>query len=134
MPSLIELVDKMVVSGFPTPNASLPPARAVPKSLLTRETFPSTSPAPCHHCPVPPAWMLAVTPPSLPGGGQFPIEFVIASTADADQILGFAQQIQQAAMKSGKFYFPPIIDTKIDQPQAEIVIDHDKVAALGLNL
>ncbi len=37
-------------------------------------------------------------------------------------------------MKSGKFAFPPIIDTKIDQPQAEIVINHDKAAALGLNL
>ena len=37
-------------------------------------------------------------------------------------------------MQSGMFAFPPIIDTKIDQPQAEIVIDHDKVAALGLNM
>jgi len=32
------------------------------------------------------------------------------------------------------FFFPPSIDTKIDQPQAEVVLDHDKVAALGLNL
>ncbi len=31
------------------------------------------------------------------------------------------------------FYFPPEIDLKIDQPQSEIVIDRDKVAALGLN-
>ena len=36
--------------------------------------------------------------------------------------------------RASSFFFPPIIDTKIDQPQAEIVIDHDKVAALGLNL
>jgi len=32
------------------------------------------------------------------------------------------------------FAFPPTIDVKIDQPQAEIVIDRDKVASLGLNL
>jgi multidrug efflux pump len=32
------------------------------------------------------------------------------------------------------FAFPPIIDTKIDQPQSEIVIDRDKAAELGLNL
>jgi multidrug efflux pump len=32
------------------------------------------------------------------------------------------------------FAFPPSIDVKIDQPQAEIVIDRDKVADLGLNL
>ena len=37
-------------------------------------------------------------------------------------------------MQSGMFAFPPLIDTKIDQPQAEIVLDHDKVAALGLNM
>lgn len=78
--------------------------------------------------------MFPVTPPALPGGGQFPVEFILASTAEPEQILKFADQIQQAAMKSGMFAFPPIIDLKIDQPQSEIVIDRDKVADLGLNL
>ncbi|BCR04711.1 acriflavine resistance protein B [Desulfuromonas versatilis] len=78
--------------------------------------------------------MFPVTPPALPGGGQFPVEFVIASTAEPEQILQFAQQIQLKAMQSGMFAFPPIIDVKIDQPQSEIVIDRDKVADLGLNL
>ena len=32
------------------------------------------------------------------------------------------------------FAFPPMIDVKIDQPQTELVIDHDKVADLGLDL
>jgi len=75
-----------------------------------------------------------VTPPALPGGGQFPVEFVLASTAEPDQILQFAQKIQLAAMQSHMFAFPPLIDVKIDQPQTEIVIDRDKVATLGLNL
>jgi multidrug efflux pump len=75
-----------------------------------------------------------VTPPALPGGGQFPVEFVIASTAELDQILEFAKKIQLAATQSRMFAFPPLIDVKIDQPQAEIDIDRDKVAALGLNL
>jgi multidrug efflux pump len=78
--------------------------------------------------------MFPVTPPALPGGGNFPVEFIIASTADTEQILKFAHQIQEAAMKSGKFYFPPIIDVKIDQPEAELIIDRDKVANMGLNL
>jgi multidrug efflux pump len=30
------------------------------------------------------------------------------------------------------FAFPPMIDVKFDQPQSEVVIDRDKVAALGL--
>ena len=76
----------------------------------------------------------AVTPPSLPGGGNFPIEFVIASTAEESEILGFARQLADAAGKSGKFWFPPLIDVKVDQPQSEIEIDREKAAQLNLNL
>jgi multidrug efflux pump len=78
--------------------------------------------------------MFAVTPPALPGGGQFPVEFILAATEEPDKILAFARQIQLKAMQSGIFAFPPIIDVKIDQPEAQIVIDHDKVADLGLDL
>ncbi|MEM6732530.1 MAG: efflux RND transporter permease subunit, partial [Myxococcota bacterium] len=75
-----------------------------------------------------------VTPPALPGGGQFPVEFVLASTAETTEILKVADQIQLAAMNSGMFAFPPTIDVKVDQPSAEIKIDREKVAQLGLNL
>ncbi|HET6437637.1 MAG TPA: efflux RND transporter permease subunit [Anaeromyxobacter sp.] len=75
-----------------------------------------------------------VLPPALPGGGQFPVEFVIASTAEESEVLDFAQRLQQRAAQSGKFAFPPLLDVKLDQPQSEIVIDRDKVAQLGLNL
>ncbi len=78
--------------------------------------------------------MFPVTPPALPGGGQFPVEFILASTAEPEQILEFAQQLQMKAMASGMFAFPPLIDMKIDQPQTEFVIDRDRVADLGLNL
>jgi multidrug efflux pump len=76
----------------------------------------------------------AVMPPALPGGGQFPVEFVIASTAESSEILGFAQKLQQKAAASGMFAFPPLIDVKIDQPSSEIEIDRQKVAELGLDL
>jgi len=76
----------------------------------------------------------AVTPPALPGGGDFPVEFILASTAEPKQILQFAQQLQLKAMQSGLFAFPPIVDVKIDQPQAELVIDREKVSDLGLDL
>jgi multidrug efflux pump len=78
--------------------------------------------------------VLSALPPALPGGGQFPVEFVIASTAEPGVILDFAQQIQQKAATNGMFAFPPIIDTKLDQPEVELVLDRDKVAALGLNM
>ena len=78
--------------------------------------------------------VLPVTPPSLPGGGQFPVEFVLASAAEPQEVLGFAQQIQQRAIQTGMFAFPPIVDVKVDRPQTEFVIDRDKVAQLGLSL
>ncbi|MEW6501585.1 MAG: efflux RND transporter permease subunit, partial [Thermodesulfobacteriota bacterium] len=78
--------------------------------------------------------IMPVFRPSLPGGGQFPVEFLLASTAETEQLLDFAKQIQKKAIESGMFAFPPVIDVKIDQPQSEFVIDRDKVADLGLNL
>jgi multidrug efflux pump len=73
------------------------------------------------------------TPAALPGGSDFPVEFVIASTAEPEEILKYVDQIKVKAIQSGRFAFPPIIDTKIDQPQTEIQIDRDMVSTLGLD-
>lgn len=75
-----------------------------------------------------------VTPPALPGGGDFPVEFILASTAETEQIMELATQLQMKAIQSQMFAFPPSIDVKIDQPQTEFVIDRDKVASMGLSL
>jgi multidrug efflux pump len=77
--------------------------------------------------------VIATTPAPLPGGGQFPVEFVIASTAEPIELLGFADQLVGKAFQSGVFVFADS-DLKYDMPQAEIVFDRDKVASLGLNL
>jgi len=77
---------------------------------------------------------MVATPPALPGGGQFPVEVVIGATAEPEVILEFARQLQQKAAASGMFAFPPIIDTKLDQPEEEVVLDRDKVASLGLSM
>ena len=77
---------------------------------------------------------IIATPPALPGGGTFPVEFVLASTAEPETILQFAQQLQHFAATNGMFAFPPIIDTKLDEPEDEIVLDRDKVAAMGLDM
>ncbi len=75
-----------------------------------------------------------VLPPALPGGGQFPVEFVVASTAETAQILERVQELQRRATQSGMFAFPPIIDVKIDQPESEIVLDRESIANMGLDL
>jgi len=82
---------------------------------------------------IPGLQVFASRPPALPGGGNFPIEFLITSTAEPEQMLEVAQKLQARAMQSGIFFFPPEIDLKYDQPQSEIVIDHQKVASLGLS-
>src|SRR5262249_29226455 len=83
---------------------------------------------------IPGVQTFAALPPALPGGGQFPVEFVIASTANTKHILASAERRRGGATRSGMFAFPPVIDVKIDQPQSEIEIDREKVAQLGLNL
>ncbi len=76
----------------------------------------------------------AFLPSALPSAGFFPIEFVIASTASHEEMIRFAQQLTQEAMKSGLFAFPPINDVRIDQAKTDIVIDRDKVASMGLSM
>ncbi|HTF98428.1 MAG TPA: efflux RND transporter permease subunit [Cellvibrio sp.] len=77
--------------------------------------------------------ILPITPPALPGGGQFPVEFVLASTADIKEIYEYALKVQDVMMKSGKFYFQTL-DVKVDQPDYKLSIDREKVADLGLDL
>lgn len=77
--------------------------------------------------------ILPITPPALPGGGQFPFEFVLASTADIKEIYDYALKVQEMMQKSGKFYFQTL-DVKVDQPDYKLNIDREKVADLGLDL
>lgn len=77
--------------------------------------------------------LIPVTPPSLPGGSDFPIEFIVASTDEPTQILEYVNQINEKALASGRFAFPPIIDTKIDLPQTKFILDKDMISSMGLD-
>jgi multidrug efflux pump len=84
---------------------------------------------------VPGVQVVCTVPPALPGGGTFPIEFVILSTASPLQLKEFADQLVKTALDPKKGYFVYAdSDLKYDQPQSEVVFDRDKVASLGLNL
>jgi len=73
------------------------------------------------------------TPPPLPGGGDFPVDFVIATAAEPQQLQGLADQLVQKAFASGLFIYADS-DLKFDQPQAEVLFDRDKVRAQGVDL
>jgi multidrug efflux pump len=69
--------------------------------------------------------------PALPGASGLPVQFVINTTETFDRLNTVAQQVLEKARASGKFYFVDT-DLKIDMPQATVVVDRDKVAALGM--
>ena len=77
--------------------------------------------------------VIPLTPPPLPGGGNFPVDFVIASAAEPQQVSQLAEQITQKAMASGMFIFADT-DVKFDQPQTEVVFDRDKLRSQGVDL
>lgn len=83
---------------------------------------------------VPGVQTFAITPSPLPGAGEFPLEFVLLSTEQPQRMLEFARALQQTATRSNMFFFPPLIDTKVDQPEVQLVLDRDKVASLGLDM
>jgi multidrug efflux pump len=77
--------------------------------------------------------VIPLTPPPLPGGGNFPVEFVILSAAEPRQLSEFANQLVQRAFASGLFIYADT-DLKFDQPQAEVVFDRDKLRSQGVDL
>jgi len=62
------------------------------------------------------------------------VNFVIRSTASANELFDYAQKLQAAAIASDMFAFPPQLDMKFDLPSAEVVINREKVASYGLSL
>jgi multidrug efflux pump len=77
--------------------------------------------------------VIPMTPPPLPGGGDFPVDMVIASAAEPQELQQFAQGLVQKAVASGMFIFADV-DVKFDQPQTEVVFDRDKLRSQGVDL
>ena len=78
----------------------------------------------CRRCPGIRA--IPLTPPPLPGGGDFPVDLVIASPGSPERLAEVAQQLVGKAFASGMFLFADS-DLKYDQPQTEVVFDRDKL-------
>ncbi len=82
---------------------------------------------------IPGVRVIPLVPPALPGGGDYPVDFVIASTRDPRELVKFANQLVQKANQSGMFIYADS-DLKFDQPQAEVVFDRDKLRSEGVDL
>src|SRR4030095_4528644 len=68
-----------------------------------------------------------------PGGGNFPVDLVIASAAEPKQLSELAGELVKKAFASGMFLYADA-DVKLDQPQAEVVFDRDKLRSQGVDL
>jgi multidrug efflux pump len=82
---------------------------------------------------IPGVRVISLVPPALPGGGDFPVDFVVASTAEPQRLIAFANQLVGRALASGLFMYADA-DLKFDQPQAEVVFDRDKLRSQGVDL
>ena len=69
--------------------------------------------------------------PALPGAQGFPVQVVITTTEPYDQLNEVSQAVLDKARSSGNFFYVDS-DLKIDKPQDVLVIDREKVAALGM--
>ena len=76
---------------------------------------------------------IPLVPPSLPGGGDFPVDLVIASAGEPERLREIANQLVGKAFASGMFIFADA-DMKFDQPQTEVVFDRDKLRSQGVSL
>ena len=86
-----------------------------------------------HLSQIPGIRVISLVPPPLPGGGDFPVDFVIASTAEPEELVAFANQLVGKAFQSGMFMYADA-DVKFDQPQAEVVFNRDKVRSQGVEM
>jgi multidrug efflux pump len=76
---------------------------------------------------------IPLTPPPLPGGGDFPVDLVISTAAEPRQLDELARTLVAKANASGLFIFADA-DLKFDQPQTEVVFDRDKLRSQGVDL
>ena len=71
--------------------------------------------------------------PPLPTPGWYDVELVLQSDAPPERMLETVGAVVGAGWQSGKFLYVDT-DLKIDQPEARVILDRDRIADLGLDL
>jgi multidrug efflux pump len=71
--------------------------------------------------------------PALPTAGNFDVELVVLSSDSQAVMKPYADQLVKHATDSGKFMYADS-DLKIDLPQAEFILDRQRIADLGMDL
>ncbi|PMS31298.1 multidrug efflux pump [Trinickia symbiotica] len=77
------------------------------------------------------AQIVAFSLPSLPGSQGLPVQFVIRSTEPVEKLNEVTQAVLAEAQKEKLFWFADV-DLKLDKPKAEVVVDREKLAIMGM--
>ncbi len=71
--------------------------------------------------------------PPLPTPGQYDVELVLQSDAPTERMLEITGAVLGAGWQSGKFLYVDT-DLKVDQPEARVLLDRERIADLGLDM
>lgn len=72
-------------------------------------------------------------PPPLPGSSGLPVQFVIQTTENFDELNEVSQNLMDKARSSGLFIYLDT-DLKIDKQQTAITLDREKASEFGLTM
>jgi multidrug efflux pump len=123
-----------MASGMPSPSSGLTGIVLKPWSQRAKKAGTLIPPLLARTSGISGLNTAAMLPASLPGaGGGLPVQFVVSSTANHDRVVAVASELLQRALASGRFIYGDT-DLKFDQPQADIRVDRDKAAALGIDM
>ncbi len=76
---------------------------------------------------------LPILVPPLPVASNFDVEMVLKSDLPVERLLEIGNEISSKANEAGMFMFVDI-DLKVDLPQAQVIIDRERVADMKLDL
>jgi len=69
----------------------------------------------------------------LPTAGQFDVEMIVKSNDSYENMERYAQQLIWAGYDSNQFLYVDT-DLKVDMPQVRLILNHDRIADLGLDV
>src|SRR5476649_1146885 len=129
--SMPEYQQMFQITGVPTVNAGFGGVLLQPWEKRTRSAHEVQQDLQAKWNTIAGARIAAFQFPPLPGTSGLPVQFVITTTEPFENLNAVAQQVIDKARADNKFYFADV-DLKVDSPQAQVVVDRDKLTTLGL--
>jgi multidrug efflux pump len=129
--SMPEYTQMFQITGVPTLNAGIAGVMFKPWEQRARSAHEIQQDLQARWNKVAGARVAAFQFPPLPGSSGLPVQFVITTTEPFQNLNEVAQKVLEKAQASGKFYFIDS-DLKIDRPQAKVIVDRDKITAMGM--